>query len=292
MAYYTEEDRRKATATRKRNQQFRQLMRAPEDALDIWGVKVPKVSIRPRLDEYGISEHTEEQLKQLDKDSLSKKKSERATLIISVQAVVFLICWWIGSKIPNQNPGSHISSFWIGVGLFSVIGIWVGAGLGEIIGKATPEKSPLHDQWEEYNNQLRYYEYWQRKKDKNHWNRMSGHAFEQAVANLFRNIGFTAEASKRGGDGGVDIILEKANRKIAVQCKRYKKSVGPHVVRDLWGTMNYLGYDEGCIVTTTGFTSGVQSFASDKNIYLIDLNDILRGVNDDTNTYLSRKIRA
>lgn len=55
---------------------------------------------------------------------------------------------------------------------------------------------------------------------------MGGHQFENAVANLFRNIGFTATVSKSGGDGGVDIVLEKGARRIAVQCKRYKNSVG------------------------------------------------------------------
>jgi HJR/Mrr/RecB family endonuclease len=119
---------------------------------------------------------------------------------------------------------------------------------------------------------------------------MTGHAFEQAVANLFRGIGFTAEVSNRGGDGGVDISLQKANRRIAVQCKRYKSVVGPHVIRDLWGTMHYLSFNEGCIVTTTGFTKGVTEFARDKNIYLIDLNVILRATSEGGDRYLRKQI--
>lgn len=108
---------------------------------------------------------------------------------------------------------------------------------------------------------------------------MNEHAFELAVANLFRRNGYTAEVSNRGGDGGVDIILEKAGRRIAVQCKRYKGSVGPHAARDLWGTMHHLGYSEGCIVTTIGFTKGVKDFVQDKDIHLVDLNDILKATN-------------
>ena len=91
-----------------------------------------------------------------------------------------------------------------------------------------------------------------------------------------------------GGDGGIDIILTKPNRKIAVRRKRYKQPVGPHVVRDLWGTMNVNDYKEGCIVTTTGFTKGVKDFVEGKNIRLIDLNDILRTVKD--SSYLDRKM--
>jgi restriction system protein len=135
--------------------------------------------------------------------------------------------------------------------------------------------------------QLSCYEYWQRKRNKAHWNKMSGHDFELAVANLFRQIGFSAEVSNRGGDGGIDIILEKDGRRIAVQCKRYRSAVGPHVVRDLWGTMHYLGYEEGRIVTTTGFTKGVKDFAQDRYINLIDLNDILRATNNGNDTSAS-----
>lgn len=54
--------------------------------------------------------------------------------------------------------------------------------------------------------------------------------------------------------------------------------------------MNYLGFDEGCIVTTTGFTKGVTSFAEEKNIFLIDLNDILKATGEDGELYLRRQI--
>jgi restriction endonuclease Mrr len=75
------------------------------------------------------------------------------------------------------------------------------------------------------------------------------------------------------------------------RCKRYKNVVGPHVVRDLWGTMDSLGYSEGCVVTTTGFSKGVKEFVKGKKIYLIDLNDILRTVSEGENSeHLRRKI--
>ncbi len=54
--------------------------------------------------------------------------------------------------------------------------------------------------------------------------------------------------------------------------------------------MNYLGFSEGCIVTTTGFTKGVKAFAQDKNVLLVDLNDILRATGEDGDRYLRRQI--
>lgn len=281
MAYYTDEDRRRAAVARKRNQQFRRLVKSPEDSFDIWGIKVPKVSVEPQLADYGLFDGVEEQLKIMNDESVAKRKENRS-LIAWLVIIFFAIgCIWFG--VQSDSIGAAIGIFFV-IGLYPLIFLWGWASDDK------PEQTSLHMQYDSYKNQMRYYHYWQRKKDKNHWNKMSGHAFEQAVANLFRSIGFTAEVSRRGGDGGVDIILEKASRRIAVQCKRYKSAVGPHVMRDLWGTMHYLGFDEGCIVTTTGFTKGVTDFAVGKKIYLVDLNDILRANNDNEEEYLKRKI--
>lgn len=54
--------------------------------------------------------------------------------------------------------------------------------------------------------------------------------------------------------------------------------------------MNHLDFNEGCIVTTTGFTKGVTEFAQSRDIFLIDLNDILRATAQDGEAYLSKQI--
>lgn len=297
MAYYTDADRKRAATKRKLNQQFRQLTKSPEDFYDIMGVSVPKVTHMPTLDEYGLTGDVEERLKLIDEDYVRSEKSTRKVIALFIVAIFIGIVWYIISQgnsttHPENFSDGRLTNNWIAwggailsfVGFFGIFGLW--AWVADVKPKETPE----HRQYNQYKQQLNYYEYWQRKKDKNHWNRMSGHAFEQAVANLFRNIGFTAEVSNRGGDGGVDIILQKAERRIAVQCKRYKSVVGPHVIRDLWGTMNYLGFNEGCIVTTTGFTKGVTEFAKDKNIFLVDLKDILKATGEDGDTYLRKQL--
>ncbi len=297
MAYYSDEDRRRAAARRKLNSQFRQLRESPEDAYDILGISVPHVTRRPTLEEYGLPNDIDEQLKLADEEYVRGEKSVRKVIAFIVSALLIGLFFFV---MGLSNETAHPEYFengrlvnnavaWSGaivtfVGLFGLIGIWVWA-LG-----VEPKETYEHTQYKKYKEQLSYYNYWQRKNNKDHWNKMSGHSFEQAVANLFRNIGYTAEVSNRGGDGGIDIILEKAGRKIAVQCKRYKSSVGPHVIRDLWGTMHNLGYDEGCIVTTTGFTKGVIDFAKDKNIYLIDLNDILRSTSNGGEFYLRNRL--
>lgn len=297
MAYYSEEDRKRAAAVRKRNQQFRQLMKSPEDVYDIMGVPVPHVTRRPTLSEYGLPDDIEEQLKQLDIEYIQREKPTRKALaFIATVILIGIFIYFMNQGNETAHPEYYVDHrltndfvAWGGAissigGMIGIIAVWVWAT------DVKPKETHEHVQLKEYNQQLSYFEYWERKRSKDHWNKMTGHAFEQSVANLFRNVGFTADVSNMGGDGGVDIILQKAGRRIAVQCKRYKTPVGPHVIRDLWGTMNHLGFDEGCIITTTGFTKGVTAFARDKGIFLIDLDDILRATGQDGEGYLMRQI--
>ncbi|CAN5408293.1 hypothetical protein BH10PAT3_BH10PAT3_5610 [soil metagenome] len=276
MAYYSDEDRKRAAAKRKLNSQFRQLMKSPEDAYDILGVSVPKVSQKPQLSDYGLLNDIEQTIENMDSKSVHEKKANRQTIFWSILIILTAIC-------------AYYAGIGTTLGMLLALSIFI-AGFYFAITDVKPTQTTLHKQYNDYKTQMGYYDYWQRKKSKDHWNTMTGHGFEQAVANLFRNIGFTAEVSNRGGDGGIDIILQNARRRIAVQCKRYKSTVGPHVIRDLWGTMNYLGFDEGCIVTTTGFTKSVTDFAKDKRIFLIDLNDILKATGDNEGVYLRRQI--
>ncbi|MFA5004344.1 MAG: restriction endonuclease [Candidatus Saccharimonadales bacterium] len=282
MAYYTDEDRRRAATRRKLNSQFRQIRKSPEDYYDIMGVAVPRVDRQPLLSDYGLEADVEQRLHEEKQYLKSKRKAERTPIGILWFSVFLMLCAWFAYE--TQDIANTIAIALIfGLPLLIGLSAWVGDD-------SKLEVSNMQFNYDKYKKQKHHYDYWQRKQSKEHWNSMSGHAFEQAVANLFRNIGFNAKVSNRGGDGGIDIILQKADRRIAVQCKRYKSSVGPHVIRDLWGTMHNLGFNEGCIVTTTGFTKGVTAFAQDKNIFLIDLNDILRAIGANGDTYLKRQV--
>ncbi len=53
--------------------------------------------------------------------------------------------------------------------------------------------------------------------------------FEHVTAEIFRQLGFEARVTPASGDEGLDIILSKNGVKAGVQCKQYKKPVGPEV---------------------------------------------------------------
>ncbi|WP_406374280.1 restriction endonuclease [Streptomyces sp. NBC_00647] len=107
-------------------------------------------------------------------------------------------------------------------------------------------------------------------------------AFEELVADLFRAMGMQAVTTQRSNDGGVDVdALDPApirGGKIVVQVKRYRHTVPPTAVRDLYGTVQDAGANKGVLVTTSGFGPGSHAFADGKPLELVpgpELVDLL-----------------
>ncbi len=86
--------------------------------------------------------------------------------------------------------------------------------------------------------------------------------FEYLVAEAFRRQGYAVEYSLgRGADGGVDIVLRQADRKVLVQCKQWKVfSVGAPVIREMSGRRHDQMADEAIIVTSGKFTRDARDF--------------------------------
>ncbi|TXS21857.1 restriction endonuclease, partial [Streptomyces sp. gb1(2016)] len=107
-------------------------------------------------------------------------------------------------------------------------------------------------------------------------------AFEGLVAELFRARGMRAVTTQRSNDGGVDVeALDPdpiSGGKIIVQVKRYRNTVPPSAVRDLYGTVQGAGANKGVLVTTSGFGPGSYTFANGKPLTLVsgaELVDLL-----------------
>ena len=100
---------------------------------------------------------------------------------------------------------------------------------------------------------------------------LSPQAFEHYVAGLFRQKGYTVTVRGRSGDAGVDLELVRDNgKKAIVQCKRYKNSVGPEIVRELYGTMLHEKVARAFLVTTAEISQSSRRWAQGKPITLID----------------------
>ncbi|NJP72881.1 restriction endonuclease [Streptomyces sp. C1-2] len=106
--------------------------------------------------------------------------------------------------------------------------------------------------------------------------------FEALVAELFRAMGMQAVTTQRSNDGGVDVdALDPTpirGGSLVVQVKRYRNTVPPTAVRDLYGTVQSLGANKGVLVTTSGFGPGSHTFAQGKPLELVsgpELVDLL-----------------
>ncbi|MFF9395750.1 restriction endonuclease [Streptomyces griseoluteus] len=103
--------------------------------------------------------------------------------------------------------------------------------------------------------------------------------FESLVADLFRAMGMQAVTTQRSNDGGVDVdALDPTpirGGKIVVQVKRYRSTVPPTAVRDLYGTVQDVGANKGVLVTTAGFGPGSRTFARGKPLELISGGELV-----------------
>ena len=103
-------------------------------------------------------------------------------------------------------------------------------------------------------------------------NGMSWQDFELLVGEAFRLQGYqVGEVGGGGADGGIDLVLHKGSEKFLVQCKQWKaQTVGVTIMRELYGVMAATGAAGGFVVTSGRFTQEAESFASGRNLHLID----------------------
>lgn len=95
--------------------------------------------------------------------------------------------------------------------------------------------------------------------------------FEHLTAEIFRQMGYTAQVTAASGDGGLDVILGKAGTQIGVQCKKHQHSIGPGLIREFIGALEGAGLNQGYFVTTSDYTQAAQDTAqhSQRKITLI-----------------------
>jgi restriction system protein len=97
--------------------------------------------------------------------------------------------------------------------------------------------------------------------------------FEDLVAALFKTMGMEVMTTQRSGDGGVDVRAMDPDPirggKLVIQVKRYRSTMPPAPVRDLYGTMLHEGATKGILVTTAEFGPSAQEFAAGKPLTLI-----------------------
>lgn len=99
---------------------------------------------------------------------------------------------------------------------------------------------------------------------------MSGIEFENLIKEIFIFYGFETELTAKTGDQGIDLVAKKGNTTIAIQAKRYGKSVGNHAVMEAIGGKKHYNADSVIVVTNNYFTESAKTLAKENNVDLWD----------------------
>lgn len=99
---------------------------------------------------------------------------------------------------------------------------------------------------------------------------MTGKQFEDYVATLFRFKGYEVKQLGGPGDLGVDLIAKRYERSLAIQAKRYKRTVSRRAISDAVAGKIHYGVNTSMVVTSSGFSAGAKELAKTTGCVLID----------------------
>ena len=120
--------------------------------------------------------------------------------------------------------------------------------------------------------------------------KMDGHQFEYACADILKANGYKHVKVTRGsGDFGVDIIAEKDKGRYAIQCKRYNHKLDNTPIQEVVGGLAYYQCDKGAVMTNQYFTEPAKQLAQVNDIELLD-RDTLSHMVDKTEKSFDDKL--
>lgn len=106
---------------------------------------------------------------------------------------------------------------------------------------------------------------------------LSPNEFEDAVAAMFRKLGYSVKQTPFSADRGRDAVVTKDGRKYVIECKRYgtEKSVGRPALQKFFAAMKEEKAVGGFFVTTGRFAKTAVEYAEKNAIELIPGNHLV-----------------
>jgi HJR/Mrr/RecB family endonuclease len=98
---------------------------------------------------------------------------------------------------------------------------------------------------------------------------MSGREFEDFMAELLRTTGYKVDVVGGAGDQGVDLLMKKGRKLIAVQCKKYGRPVGNAAVSAVYAGAKHYGAKQAWVIAPEGFTKGAIDLAKSTGVRLM-----------------------
>jgi restriction system protein len=121
---------------------------------------------------------------------------------------------------------------------------------------------------------------------------LTGIAFEEFVGTLLYKMGYQVDFTPKVGDYGVDIIATKGDKKLAVQCKRYKSKVPIEAVYQVVGGIKHYGCNGGMVITNSVYTKNAIKLAESNGIKLIDREQLGKLIRKNQHLEVQREISS
>ncbi|MUL67689.1 restriction endonuclease [Mycobacterium sp. CBMA 234] len=105
---------------------------------------------------------------------------------------------------------------------------------------------------------------------------MSGTEFEDYVARIARSCGVPVIMTELSGDWGVDLIVGTRPNRLAIQCKRLSRPVGPGAVQEVVAGAPMQDCMHTMVVTNNDFTPAARKLAELHDCTLVSGTELTR----------------
>lgn len=104
---------------------------------------------------------------------------------------------------------------------------------------------------------------------------MNGYEFEQFVAKLFSNMGYSTEVTKKSGDQGVDVIAKSDFQTLAIQAKNHTSIISNSAIQEIVAAKVPSKADKAVVVATSDFTKSAKDLARANKVKLVNRKELL-----------------
>ncbi|HYE11156.1 MAG TPA: restriction endonuclease, partial [Patescibacteria group bacterium] len=106
-----------------------------------------------------------------------------------------------------------------------------------------------------------------------------GVVFEKYLLEHFKHLGYSGHLTPSTADYGADLVLQKDGRRVVVQAKRWKNSVGVDAIQQVIGAIKHYDANKGMVVTNSTFTENAYELANSNGIELWDRKKLIEVMN-------------
>jgi restriction system protein len=105
---------------------------------------------------------------------------------------------------------------------------------------------------------------------------MTGREFELYCRDILHEAGWQAALTPGSGDQGADIIAEKDERRVVIQCKFYNGTVGNKAVQEAYAAAAFQDALYAVVVTNSVYTKSAHQLAHKNGVLLMHHSDLER----------------